>query len=44
MTRLQQIKEKCDKKKNEILTEEQIKNKVSEKYEKQLRYEDNRRG
>lgn len=43
MGRLQQIKEKWDKKKNEILTEEQIKNNVSEKYEKQIKYDNKRR-
>lgn len=37
MGRLAQIKAKWDKKKNEVLTEEEIKNKVAEKHEKQQR-------
>ena len=44
MGRLEQIKAKWDKKKNEVLTEEQIKNKVAEKHEKQQKYDNNRRG
>lgn len=35
MGRLAQIKAKWDKKKNEVLTEEEMKNKVEEKHEKQ---------
>lgn len=35
MGRLAQIKAKWDKKKNEVLTEEEMKNKVLEKHEKQ---------
>lgn len=40
MGRLEQIKAKWDKKKNEVLTEEQIKNKVADKQQK---YENRRR-
>lgn len=40
MGRLAQIKAKLDKKKNEVLTEEEIKNKVEEK---QIKYENNPR-
>ena len=35
MGRLAQIKAKWDKKKNEVLTEEEIKNRVSDKHDKQ---------
>jgi len=37
MGRLEQIKDKRDKKKNEVLTEEEMKNKVVEKCEKKER-------
>jgi len=37
MGRLAQIKAKWDKKKNQVLTEEEIKNKVLEKFEKEER-------
>lgn len=37
MGRLVQIKAKWDKKKNKVLTEEEIKNKLTEKWEKQNR-------
>jgi hypothetical protein len=36
MGRLEQIKAKWDKKKNEVLTEEEIKNKIAKKYEKHI--------
>lgn len=41
MGRLAQIKAKWDKKKNEVLTEEEIKNKVSDKHDKQERKNQN---
>jgi len=37
MGRLEQIKAKWDKKKNEVFTEEELKNKLAEKWEKQSR-------